>query len=151
MAGGEVFGKIIAASLIVATITAGVAHAARHAQAHHIRSPKHEVTGVVPLHQIHVIGNLPAPFAVEGSAAQLVALRSGAVLYAFNEHVKTQPASLAKMMTFYLALEALRQGRITLDTQMPVSEAAWRLSLNDSVSRMFLQVGQKVAVRDLLY
>jgi D-alanyl-D-alanine carboxypeptidase (penicillin-binding protein 5/6) len=88
---------------------------------------------------------------VEGSAAQLVALRSGTVLYAFNEHVKTQPASLAKMMTFYLALEALRQGRITLDTQMPVSEAAWRLSLNDSVSRMFLQVGQKVALRDLLY
>jgi D-alanyl-D-alanine carboxypeptidase (penicillin-binding protein 5/6) len=34
---------------------------------------------------------------------------------------------------------------------MPVSEAAWRLSLNDSVSRMFLQVGQKIAVRDLLY
>ena len=34
---------------------------------------------------------------------------------------------------------------------MPISEAAWRLSLNDSVSRMFLQVGQRVAVRDLLY
>jgi serine-type D-Ala-D-Ala carboxypeptidase (penicillin-binding protein 5/6) len=32
-----------------------------------------------------------------------------------------------------------------------VSEAAWRLSLNDSVSRMFLQVGNKVSVHDLLY
>ena len=62
-----------------------------------------------------------------------------------------QPASLAKMMTFYLTLDALQQKRITLDTQMPISEAAWRLSLNDTVSRMFLQVGQKVAVRDLLY
>ena len=149
--GGGVLGRIVAASFIVVTLTAGVTRAARHAEARHIRSPKHEVAGVVPLNQIHVIGNLPAPFVVEGSAAQLVALRSGTVLYAFNEHVKTQPASLAKMMTFYLALEALRQGRITLDTQMPVSEAAWRLSLNDSVSRMFLQVGQKVAVRDLLY
>jgi serine-type D-Ala-D-Ala carboxypeptidase (penicillin-binding protein 5/6) len=55
------------------------------------------------------------------------------------------------MMTFYLALEALRQKRISLDTEMPVSETAWRLSLNDSVSRMFLQIGQKVAVRELLY
>ncbi|HXD89656.1 MAG TPA: hypothetical protein VNU00_01260, partial [Candidatus Binataceae bacterium] len=82
------------------TLTAGVTRAARHAEARHIRSPKHEVAGVVPLNQIHVIGNLPAPFVVEGSAAQLVALRSGTVLYAFNEHVKTQPASLAKMMTF---------------------------------------------------
>jgi D-alanyl-D-alanine carboxypeptidase (penicillin-binding protein 5/6) len=62
-----------------------------------------------------------------------------------------QPASLAKMMTFYLTLDALREKRITLDSQMPVSESAWRLSLNDSVSRMFLQVGQKVSVHDLLY
>ena len=72
-------------------------------------------------------------------------------LYAFNEHEKMQPASLAKMMTFYLTLEALHQKRIALDTQVTISEAAWRLSLNDTVSRMFLQVGQKVAVHDLLY
>jgi serine-type D-Ala-D-Ala carboxypeptidase (penicillin-binding protein 5/6) len=106
---------------------------------------------IVPLDQIKVFGNRPAPFALQARAAELVALRSGTVLYSYNEHVKMQPASLAKMMTFYLALDALRQKRITLDTQMPVSEAAWRLSLNDTVSRMFLQVGQKVAVRDLLY
>ena len=86
------------------------------------------------------------------SAAQLVALRSGdGALRATTNTQRTQPASLAKMMTFYLTLEALKQKRITLDTQMPVSEAAWRLSLNDSVSRMFLQVGQQVAVHDLLY
>jgi D-alanyl-D-alanine carboxypeptidase (penicillin-binding protein 5/6) len=155
MAVGEALRKIVAASLLLVLGAVGVAFAAHRARQttpeHRIRSPKHEVTGTVPLNQIHVVGGLPAPFAVEGSAAQLVALRSGAVLYTFNEHVKTQPASLAKMMTFYLTLDALRQGRITLDTQMPVSEAAWRLSLNDTVSRMFLQVGQKVAVKDLLY
>ena len=106
---------------------------------------------IVPLDQIKVYGNRPAPFALDARAAELVAMHSGVVLYAYNEHVKMQPASLAKMMTFYLTLEALRQKRITLDTQMPVSEAAWRLSLNDTVSRMFLQVGQKVAVHDLLY
>jgi D-alanyl-D-alanine carboxypeptidase (penicillin-binding protein 5/6) len=133
---------------LVATLTCvPVARAA----AHHLRSPKAARPAAIPLNNIHVFGNLPAPFAVAGSAAELVAVHSGTVLYAFNEHVRTQPASLAKIMTFYLALEALKQGRITLDTQMPVSEAAWRLSLNDSVSRMFLQVGQKVAVRDLLY
>ena len=81
----------------------------------------------------------------------LVDAHSGAVLYAFNEHERIQPASLAKIMTFYLTLEALHAGRITLDTEVPISEAAWRLSLNRSVSRMFLQVGQQVKVRDLLY
>ena len=34
---------------------------------------------------------------------------------------------------------------------MTISEKAWRLSMDDSVSRMFLGVGQKVAVNDLLY
>ena len=81
----------------------------------------------------------------------LIDAQSGDVLYAYNEHQRMQPASLAKMMTFYLTLEALRQKRITLDTPIPISEAAWRLSLNDSVSRMFLQVGQRVDVKDLLY
>ena len=148
------FRKLIAGAMSALFLLQAVALAAqpsKHAAPHRLRSKASEPAPAVPLNQIHVFGNLPAPFAVEGSAAQLVAMRSGTVLYAFNEHARTQPASLAKMMTFYLTLEALKQGRITLDTQMPVSEAAWRLSLNDTVSRMFLQVGQKVAVRDLLY
>jgi len=103
------------------------------------------------LDRIHVFGSRPAPFALDARAVELVALRSGVVLYAYNEHERMQPASLAKMMTFYLTLEALKQKRITLETEMPVSQVAWRLSLNDSVSRMFLQVGQKVPVHDLLY
>jgi D-alanyl-D-alanine carboxypeptidase (penicillin-binding protein 5/6) len=88
---------------------------------------------------------------LEAKSALMIDERTGAQLYAFNEHEKMQPASLAKIMTFYLTLEALHQNRIALDTQVNISEAAWRLSLDDTVSRMFLQVGQKVAVRDLLY
>src|SRR5258708_24584301 len=76
---------------------------------------------------------------------------TGAVLYAYNEHDKMQPASLAKIMTFYLALDALKAGRITPSTDVTISENAWRLSMNDTVSRMFLGVGQKVAVNVLLY
>jgi D-alanyl-D-alanine carboxypeptidase len=44
--------------------------------------------------------------------------------------MKMQPASLAKMMTFYLRMDAVRQKRITLETEMSVSEAAWRLSID---------------------
>ena len=105
----------------------------------------------VDLSQIHVLGDRPAPFALDARAAILIDARSNAVLYAYNEHQRMQPASLAKMMTFYIAMQALAQKRITLDTQMPISETAWRLSLNSGVSRMFLQVGDKVAVHDLLY
>ena len=102
------------------------------------------------LSQIRVLGDRPAPFALDARSAIMVAARTGAVLYAFNEHLRIQPASLAKIMTFYLTLEALRQGKIKLDTQMPVSKEAWRLSIDKTVSKMFLEVGQQVAVRDLL-
>jgi len=122
------------------------------AKPHHVRSAKMETAPpIVPLSQIRAFGGIPAPFALEAKSALMIDERTGAELYAFNEHEKMQPASLAKIMTFYLTLEALHQNRIALDTQVNISEAAWRLSLNDTVSRMFLQVGQKVAVRDLLY
>ncbi|HVA67717.1 MAG TPA: D-alanyl-D-alanine carboxypeptidase family protein [Candidatus Binataceae bacterium] len=104
----------------------------------------------VALEQVHVFGDRPAPFVLDATAACLVDARSGTQLYAYNEHEKIEPASLAKIMTFYLVLQALRDRRLTVDTEVPVSEAAWRLSMDQSVSRMFLGVGQKVAVHDLL-
>jgi D-alanyl-D-alanine carboxypeptidase (penicillin-binding protein 5/6) len=104
----------------------------------------------VPFKDILVFDNLPAPFGLDAGAALLIDAKSGTVLYAYNEHKRMPPASLAKMMTFYLTLEAVRSGRITLDTLVTVSEKAWRLSMNSTVSRMFLRVGQRVTIRDLL-
>jgi serine-type D-Ala-D-Ala carboxypeptidase (penicillin-binding protein 5/6) len=113
---------------------------------HHVALPP-----AMDLSNIHVLGDRPAPFALDARAAYLIDAQSGDVLYAYNEHQRMQPASLAKMMTFYLTLEAVAQKRIALDTPIPISEAAWRLSLNDSVSRMFLQVGQRVDAKDLMF
>ena len=81
----------------------------------------------------------------------LVDGKTGTVLYSFNEHRKVQPASLAKIMTFYITLDALSAGKLSLDTPVTVSEKAWRLSMDQTVSKMFLEVGSRVAVRDLLY
>ncbi|HYB91435.1 MAG TPA: D-alanyl-D-alanine carboxypeptidase family protein [Candidatus Binataceae bacterium] len=126
--------------------------AARAARAHGRRAePEREAVSAAALAQIHVLGGRPAPFALDARAAMLVDARTGAVLYGFNEHARTQPASLAKIMTFYLTLDALKGGRLALDTPVVVSEKAWRLSMDQEVSRMFLGVGQRVAARDLLY
>jgi len=108
-------------------------------------------TPAIPLSGIHVLGDRPAPFALDASAAIMIDADTGAVLYAYNEHQKMQPASLAKIMTFYITLDALKAGKISPTTEVTISENAWRLSMNDTVSRMFLGVGQKVAVNDLLY
>jgi serine-type D-Ala-D-Ala carboxypeptidase (penicillin-binding protein 5/6) len=118
----------------------------RHPVEHHVVEEP-----TVPLSSIHVLGDRPAPFALDARAAIMIDADTGAVLYAYNEHQKMQPASLAKIMTFYLSLDALKTDRITPTTDITISEKAWRLSMDDTVSRMFLQVGQKVDVNDLLY
>jgi serine-type D-Ala-D-Ala carboxypeptidase (penicillin-binding protein 5/6) len=152
---GLVTRRIFTLALVCILSPAGFAMAARHAShGEEDRAPHRAARGAppaMPLTGIAVFGNRPAPFALDARAAIMIDARSGDLLYAYNQHERMQPASLAKMMTFYLTLEALRQKRIALDTQIPISEAAWRLSLNDSVSRMFLQVGQRVAAKDLLY
>ncbi len=139
---------LVSLALVLAAAPAIAARQRSHA-AH--RSAAKEAPPSVALSDIHVLGDRPAPFALDAKAALMIDEQTGSVLYAYNEHEKMQPASLAKIMTFYLTLDALDQKRITLDTMMPISEAAWRLSMDQSVSRMFLGVGQQVAVHDLLY
>lgn len=92
------------------------------------------------------------PLHILAKSAVLLDARSGQVLYAYNPNLRMQPASLAKMMTFLLALEALKAGRIKLDTTVTVSKAAWELALQlGALSDMDLRVGQKVSFKDLLY
>jgi serine-type D-Ala-D-Ala carboxypeptidase (penicillin-binding protein 5/6) len=140
---------VISAAVAAIVVAPGVPSLAAVQRTRH---PQHlEAEPAISLNQIHVLGDRPAPFALDARAAMMVDARSGAVLYAYNEHQKMQPASLAKLMTFYLTLQALHQRRITSETMVTVSEKAWRLSMNSSVSRMFLGVGQRVPVNDLLY
>ncbi len=71
---------------------------------------------------------------------------NGQVLTEKNAHEKVPPASLTKMMTLYVISNALKSGKITLDSPVTVSERAWRTG----GSRMFIKVGTKVPVNDLL-
>jgi D-alanyl-D-alanine carboxypeptidase (penicillin-binding protein 5/6) len=137
--------KLISAIGAILLATFSVASAARHF-ARALPPPPIE-----PLGDIHVLGGNPAPFALDAKAAMLTEFHSGEVLYAYNEHMRMQPASLAKIMTFYITLEALKNGKLTLDTAVNISEKAWRLSVDQTVSKMFLEVGQQVPVKPLLY
>ncbi len=71
---------------------------------------------------------------------------TGQVLRELNPDTVTYPASLTKMMTLYLTFEALNQGRLTLDTYLPVSAAA----AAHAPSRLGLRPGESVTVRDLI-
>jgi D-alanyl-D-alanine carboxypeptidase (penicillin-binding protein 5/6) len=80
-------------------------------------------------------------------AAILVDLVSGQELYAKNADLPVPPASMSKLMTVLMVLERLADGSLTLDDTLPVSEKAWR----KGGSKMFVEVGSRVRVEDLLH
>jgi serine-type D-Ala-D-Ala carboxypeptidase (penicillin-binding protein 5/6) len=80
-------------------------------------------------------------------AAILVDLVSGQELYAKNADLPLPPASMSKLMTVLMAFERLVDGSLSLDDTLPVSEKAWR----KGGSKMFVEVGSRVRVEDLLH
>lgn len=86
--------------------------------------------------------------ALETSAREaiLIDLTTNTVLLSKNADVNMPPASMSKIMTIYLVYEALKQGRLQLDDELPVSEKAWRMG----GSKMFVEVGSRVPVEALL-
>ncbi len=89
---------------------------------------------------------VPVPPQIPAASHMLVDPVTGAVLSEHGADQPRPPASLTKLMTAYLAFEALRDGALSLDEDVLVSEKAWRMR----GSRMFIEVGKKVAVDDLL-
>jgi D-alanyl-D-alanine carboxypeptidase (penicillin-binding protein 5/6) len=85
-------------------------------------------------------------FETPARAAILVDLQSDQVLYAKNADEPLPPASMSKLMTAFMVFEQLEAGRLSLDDTFPVSEKAWR----KGGSKMFVEVGSRVRVEDLL-
>ena len=92
--------------------------------------------------------DMPAPAApVIGAKSYLVIdARTGYEIAALDADAQLAPASLTKIMTTYVVFSALQQGQITLEEEVTVSEKAWRTE----GSRMFIEVGTRVSVHDLL-
>ncbi|MEL6792656.1 MAG: D-alanyl-D-alanine carboxypeptidase family protein, partial [Pseudomonadota bacterium] len=79
-------------------------------------------------------------------AALVMDARNGEVLHARSADRKLHPASLTKMMTLYLAFEAIKSGKISLDQRVRVSRHASR----QVPSKMYLKNGQRVTIRHLI-
>ena len=72
---------------------------------------------------------------------------SGKVLMAKEPDAKMKPASMAKIMTTYIAFQRIAEGSLSLDDTFLISEKAWR----KGGSKTFVEVGKQVSVRDLLF
>ena len=79
-------------------------------------------------------------------AALVMDARTGEVLYETNSETRLYPASLTKMLTLYIAFEAIERGEISLDTMVKISKHA----AAEPPSKLGLKAGQKIQLRYLI-
>lgn len=98
-----------------------------------------------------IASSLPlAAFETNSTAAYIMDQTTGTVLMSKNADTPLPPASMSKLMTLYMAFEAIRRGKndggLDLTEELPVSEHAQSYG----GSSMFLRSGETVSVEDLL-
>ena len=84
--------------------------------------------------------------AVDAGAAVLMEKETGTILYEQNPHDKLEPASVTKVMTLLLVLEAVDDGRLALDDMVSVSAHAASMG----GSQVYLKEGEQMSVDDML-
>ncbi len=91
------------------------------------------------------------PFETSAPIAYMIDLSSGAVLFDKDSARRMPPASMAKMMTVYVAFEMIRKGELKLDKTFPVRPETWaRWHGPAAGSTMFLSSGETVSADNLL-
>lgn len=83
---------------------------------------------------------------LEAGSAILIEQNSGKILYGYNIHEKLRPASVTKIMSLILIMEALDSGKITLETQIPCSSNAASMG----GSQIWLDTTETLSVNDML-
>lgn len=79
-------------------------------------------------------------------AAYVMDARTGKVIHSQNADTRLHPASLTKMMTLYIAFEAIKRGEISLDSKVTISKKA----AAEPPSKLGLRAGQRIALRYLI-
>ncbi len=88
----------------------------------------------------------PVELAPNAVSSVIIDADSGTVIYEKNKDAKLPPASITKIMTMLLIMEALDQGKIKLDEKVRTSEYAASMG----GSQIFLEAGEEMTVRDML-
>ena len=83
---------------------------------------------------------------IDGKSAVLMDVATGTVLYESNPHEPLAPASVTKVMTMLLIMEAIDSGKIGWDDMVTASEAA----AAKGGSQIYLKVGETMSVSDML-
>jgi D-alanyl-D-alanine carboxypeptidase len=130
------------AALILGFSMAAPADAAK-ARRHPVKAAASPALRGTGLKNTRRIVKMPAsPTDPVKDAALVIDGATGKVLYARNETAERHPASLTKMMTLYLLFEALKAGKVTMDTPLPVSAHATM----QKPTKLYLRKGESISV-----
>ena len=91
---------------------------------------------------------VPAP-SIAAKSWLLLDTTSGQVIASQDQNMRIEPASLAKIMTAYVAFSAIRDKRLSMNQMVNVSERAWKV--DSSSSMMFIDPRVPVSISDLLH
>ncbi len=90
-------------------------------------------------------------FETKAKQALMIDAETGTILFSKDPDAAFPPASLAKLMTMEVVFNALKTGKLTPDTEFPVSEYAWRTGGAPSrTSTMFAALNSSIRVEDLI-
>ncbi|MFK7869119.1 MAG: serine hydrolase [Roseobacter sp.] len=111
-----------------------------------VRRSKPARYGLFIFAALWVLVLLPLSAAAAPYAAMVMDARTGKVLHSRNADTRLHPASLTKMMTLYIAFQAVESGEISLDTKVKIS----RHAASEPPSKLGLRSGQRIAFRYLI-
>lgn len=86
------------------------------------------------------------PLNLDCGSCILIEQKTGQVLYSYNCHEKLRPASVTKLMSIYLIMEAISQGKISYDTKIPCSANAESMG----GSQIWLTTTEELTVTEML-
>ena len=94
---------------------------------------------------------IPDPPAIDAKSYVLMDYASGEVLAEQNGDLRVGPASITKVLLTYVVYDEVKKGRLKWDDEVVISEKAWRQGIDSSESRMFLNIGSRVKLEDLVH
>ena len=109
------------------------------------KKAEQKADGAAPVGDVSAAA-IVSDFSTDAKQAVLIDFNSDTVLFEKSSEDKMFPSSMTKVITMYLVFDQLKKAHVTMDSEITVSENAWKMG----GSQMFLKVGDKVKVSDLI-
>lgn len=93
---------------------------------------------------------IPAELEINAESAIIIDQETGNILFEKNADMEIPPASMTKLVEMYVVYEAVKNNEVSLDDTVPLPPQSWSKNLPSDASRMFIDEGQSVTLRELL-